>query len=469
MNWELIGISLYVVGMIGMGIFFSRRIKTDADYFLGGRTLGPYLATFSIFATWFGAETCIGTAGAVYRYGLASLHADPLGYTACLLLMGILFAKVLWERQITTIPDLFRQRYSVSAEKLAALILIPSSIIWAGAQVRALGQIVHATTDVGPVVAVTVAAAVVICYTMFGGMLADAYADLIQGIAIIIGLFLLVGAIILDLGGIEATLRSIPAQKLSFSGGEFPGLSFLGKLELWLVPIFGSVMAQELVGRVAASRSGAVARNSAFRAAGIYFLVGSVPVLLGLLGSSYYPSLQDPETLMPALARAHLPYFLYIVFIGALISAILSTVDTTLLASSALLSHNLIYPSLPQLSERRKVMVARFGTLLAGIVSYAIAFASDSITGLVEMASGLGGPIIFVVALAALWDKRGNAMSALVAMIAGLAGWPLFHFVLDLEYPVIMTVITCAGGYLVTLPFIRPLSVEGTELLEQKA
>jgi SSS family solute:Na+ symporter len=468
MNWELIGISAYVIGMIGMGVYFSRRIKTDADYFLGGRTLGPLLATFSIFATWFGAETCIGTAGAVYRQGLASIHADPIGYTACLLLMAFVFAKVLWQRQITTIPDLFRQRYSASAEKLAALILIPSSIIWAGAQVRALGQIVHATTDVGPVVAVTVAAAVVICYTMFGGMLADAYADLIQGIAIIVGLFFLVAAVVVDRGGVAATLGAISFDKLTFSGGDGPA-SFLGKLELWIVPIFGSVMAQELVGRVAASRSADVARNSALRAAGIYFLVGSIPVLIGLLGASYFPDLADPETLLPALAKAHLHYGLYIVFIGALISAILSTVDTTLLASSALLSHNLIYPALPGIPEKRKVLVARLCTLAAGVVSYGIAFASDSITGLVEMASGLGGPIIFVVAIAALWDKRGTATSALVAMTAGLVAWPVFHFAVVLEYPVLMTVVACGGGYLGSLPFVRALPVAPAEFLEQKA
>ena len=87
MNWELFGIGLYVLGMIGMGTYFARRIKTEEDYFLGGRSLGPGLATFSIFATWFGAETCIGTAGTVYSEGIGSIHADPLGYTICLLVM----------------------------------------------------------------------------------------------------------------------------------------------------------------------------------------------------------------------------------------------------------------------------------------------------------------------------------------------------------------------------------------------
>lgn len=454
MNWELFGIALYVLGMIGMGFYFSRRIKTDDDYFLGGRTLGPGLATFAIFATWFGAETCIGTAGAVYRGGLSSIHADPIGYTVCLLIMAFVFAKILWNKKITTIPDLFRTRFSPGAEKLAAIIMIPGSIIWAGAQVRALGQIIHSTTDFGPMVAVTVAASVVIIYTMSGGMLADAYADFIQGIAIICGLVFLIIAIVWDMGGMETAFSQIPGDKLSLKGGDMMGLSLLGKLELWLVPILGSVLAQELVSRVAASRSQKVAFNSTIRAACIYFFVGTIPVLIGLLGVKYMPNLADSETLMPVLAKQHLNYFFYIVFVGALVSAILSTVDTTLLACSALFSHNLIYPSFPNIPEKRKVLVARAATLVAGVIAYVIAYSSDSITELVETASSLGGPSILVITIAALWEKKGTAFNAIFAMTMSLFTWLLGHY-FELEFPVILTVIVCAVSYFGTLPFTK--------------
>lgn len=460
MNWELFGISTYVVGMIGMGFYFSKRIKNDDDYFLGGRSLGPGLATFSIFATWFGAETCIGTSGAVYKNGLSSIHADPMGYTICLLIMAIFFSKVLWRKKITTIPDLYRSRYSSVTEKLAALIMIPSSIIWAGAQVRALGQILHSTTEFGPMIAVTIAACVVIIYTMSGGMLADAYADLIQGIAIIVGLIFLVSAIVIDLGGLSAAIALIPKEKLTFGGGEMSGLSFIGRLELWMVPILGSVMSQELVSRVASSRSEKIAHHSALRAAGIYFFVGCIPVIIGLLGANYLPNLQDSETLMPVLAKTHLNYVFYIIFVGALVSAILSTVDTTLLASSALLSHNLIYPSFPKIKDDKKVFIARICTLFSGIVAYGIAYTSDSIVSLVETASSLGGPTILVITMAAIWDKRGTSVNAIIAIGMSFISWVIAHFVIEMEFPVIFTVAACCVSYFGSLPFTRPQVVE---------
>lgn len=454
MNWELVGISVYVVGMIFMGLYISKRIKTDEDYFLGGRSLGPVLATFSIFATWFGAETCIGTAGAVYNGGLASIHADPLGYTICLLVMAIFFAKVLWKKQITTIPDLFRNRFSASTERIATFIMIPSSIVWAGAQIRAMGQIIHSTTDFGPTFAVIIAASVVIIYTMSGGLLADAYADLIQGIAIIVGLFFLMGSVIYHMGGIEAALSTIPKERLSFfSGGDYEGHGLLGRIELWMVPILGSLLTQELVSRVVASRSPQVAQSSAFRAAGIYMMVGIVPVMLGLLSVNHMPGLADAETLMPALAKAHLNYFFYIIFIGALVSAILSTVDTTLLASSALISHNVIYPSFPNLSNKKRVLIARGATLVSGLAGFAIAFSSTSITGLVELASSLGGPSILVIVIIALWVKRGTAINANIAMFMSIVTWFTAHYVLEVDYPVILTVLICGLSYFASLPF----------------
>ena len=455
MNWELFGISLYVLSMLFVGVWVSKRIKTEEDYFLGGRSLGPFLATFSIFATWFGAETCIGTAGNVYRDGLSSLHADPIGYSICLFLMALFFARVLWRRQITTIPDLFRKRFSPAVEKMAALLMIPGSIIWAGAQIRALGQIIHSTTDVGASLGITAAAGVVILYTMLGGLLADAYNDLIQGIAVIGGLLFVLIAVVIDLGGVSGTIAVMPLDKLTFSGGESAGLSFLGKLELWMVPIMGSIIAQELVSRVVASRSEKIASNSAFRASFIYLLVGSIPVIIGLVGPHYFPNLSDSETLMPLLAKTHLNYVYYIIFIGALVSAILSTVDTTLLSASALASHNLIYPLMKNLTDRKRVMIARGGTLISGVIGYFIAFSSESITELVEMASALGGPSVLIITIIALWVKWGSAANAIIAIVMSMIAWVIANYMIEIEYPIILTVVVCGVSYFASLPLTR--------------
>ncbi len=139
MNWVLAGVISYVLLQLAIGLYVSRRTSTEADYLLAGRRLGYFMATMSIFATWFGAETCIGSSSAVYEEGLAGSRADPFGYTICLLFMGLVFAVPLYRRQLTTLGDLFRQRYGGGVEKIAVVVIVPSSVIWAGAQIHAFG------------------------------------------------------------------------------------------------------------------------------------------------------------------------------------------------------------------------------------------------------------------------------------------------------------------------------------------
>jgi solute:Na+ symporter, SSS family len=452
MNIELVAIAVYVLIMLAIGYYVSQKIKTDDDYFLAGRSLGPWLATFSIFATWFGAESCIGTSGNVYREGIYGAHADPFGYSTCIFLMAFIFAKVLWDKKITTIPDLFKRRYSVGVEKMAAIIMIPSSLVWAGAQIRAFGQIIHATSDVGVFVGVTVAATVVIIYTMGGGLLADAYTDLIQGFALILGLIILVIVMVGKLGGVEGTLHTLKANEAYWWMPE--EMSFFTKLEMWMVPILGSLMSQELVSRVVASRSSKVAYRSSIIAGIIYFIVGMMPVMIGILGHHFLPNAEQSDSILPDLARAQLPFFLFVIFIGALVSAILSTVDSTLLAVSALVSHNLVLPSKPNMSERQKVVLARGGVFVSGLLAYGIAFTSDSVTGLVETASSLGGPTILIMTSFALFSRKGNRYSAYAAMTLSIITWFVTHFILESETPVLWTVAACLGSYLITIPFV---------------
>ena len=98
MNLAVARVLLYVVVQLLVGLAVSRGIRSENDYLLAGRRLGYPMAIFSIFATWFGAETCIGAAGAVYENGLRGGIAGPFGYTCCLLLMGLVFASALWRR-----------------------------------------------------------------------------------------------------------------------------------------------------------------------------------------------------------------------------------------------------------------------------------------------------------------------------------------------------------------------------------
>ena len=400
----LIGIGAYLIVQFAVGMLVSRRIASETDYLLAGRRLGLGLATFSIFATWFGAETVVGAAGSLYSDGLSGGSADPFGYGLCLIVLGLVVAAPLWRRQYTTFGDLFRERYSPGVERLAVLLMVPTSVLWAAAQIRAFGQVVSASSDLDVTIAITAAAGFVIIYTVAGGLLADVVTDFVQSIAIVIGLAILLVAVGNANGGLAALPSLIdPARLGLFSTAEATPLEIL---EAWAVPVCGSLLAVEMLSRILGCKSAATARNATLTGAAIYLTVGLIPATLGLVGPALVPNLEEPEQLIAVLAQQHLSTFLYVLFAGALISAILSTVDSCLLAAASLVSHNLILPLQPTLSERGKIRAARIGVVVFGILAYFIALRADGIYELVATASAFGSAGIFVVGLFGLVQSR---------------------------------------------------------------
>ncbi len=412
-------IALYLIVQFGIGIWAARRIKSEDDYLVAGRKLGYPLAIFSIFATWFGAETCIGAAGDIYANGISFTTAEPFGYGLCIILMGAVFAAPLWRRRLTTLADLFRERYSVGVERVAAVFLIPPSLLWAAAQVRAFGNVLSTVTVLDVHVAITVAAAVAILYTAIGGLLADAVTDLVQGAALTIGLCILFVATVLHLGGPGEALASVAAGG-NPQAGDAVRAHWLDAVEAWTIPVLGSVVATELVSRAIAARSPSVARNSALFAGGIYVTVGLIPAFVGLVGWKIVPDLLHTEQLLPAVAQQLLPTALYAVFAGAIISAILSTVDSTLLIASGLFSHNLLLPFVPRGTERTKVISARAAVVMFGVIAYVLAIRSEGVLALVEQASAFGSAGSLVIVCFGLFTGFGGWRAAMATLVAGM-------------------------------------------------
>ncbi len=443
----------YVLIQMVVAMLLSRRIRTEDDYLLAGRRLGPGLAAFSIFATWFGAETCIGAAGAVYASGLSATRGDPFGYTLVIVIVAAVLAVPLWRARITTLGDLFRARYSPGVERFAVLLMAPTSILWAGAQIRAFGQVLAASSDgLSASTGVALAAGTVLIYTVFGGMLADAWSDLVQGIVLAVGLLVITALVLGDAGGPGLAFAQVPAGHFDWRA---PGETMLEVANRWAIPIVGSIAAQELISRIVACRSPEVARRSAWIASVGYLAIGSLPVALGLMASAGGLQVDDPEQVLPALAAAHLPRAGYVLFVGALVSAILSTVDSCLLVAGSLISHNLIVPRLPSLTEDGKLLVARLAVVASGLSAWGLALASDSVLGLVEEANGFGSAGIAVILGFALWSRFGGPRAAGASLAAGTLVWIAAHVVRPVSWDYLASLGAALGAYLIVATIER--------------
>jgi Na+/proline symporter len=444
MNAVLLAIGIYILAQLVVGAAVSRRIRGEEDYILAGRSIGFVLATFSIFATWFGAETCMGSAGAIYEHGLSGAARDPFAYTGCLLLMGLVFAVPLRRREFSTLGDLFARRYSPAVERVAVVIMVPTSILWAAAQIRAFGQVLSASSELELDVTMTIATGVVILYSVAGGLLADVITDLVQGVVLAVGMIALLVVVMFDVGDIAGTTRAIEPRRLSIFA---EAASAWESVETWMVPICGSVVAQELIARVLACRTPSVARRACLAATGLYLSIGLIPTFLGLVGPHLLHNLSDPEQFLPKLAQQHLGTALYILFIGALVSAILSTIDSALLAASALVSENLVGSLRHDLSSRTKLRISRGGVVAFGLIAYGLALASESVFGLVEQASAFGSSGVFTVVVFGLMTRFGGPVAALASLVCGTGVWMFGHYSERLAYPYITSLAAAVVAY----------------------
>jgi len=439
----LLIILAYIALQLAIAWWFRRPAQSESDYLLAGRSLGPWMATFAVFATWFGAETCIGAAGEAYQYGLSGVLADPFGYTLGMVAVGLVVAVPLWRRGVTTLADLFRTRYGMGIERLAAIVMIPSSLLWAAAQMRAFGQVLASASDWGLMACMTLAAVVVIAYTAFGGMWSDAVTDLVQGVVLIVGLLILAAVFFWQDGA--AHLAALPPARLD----PLHDRSGWDALETLLVPIFSTLAAQELASRVLAMRSAPLARGATLAGAGLYFAMAMIPLMLGLAAVSMLGTGLDPEQVVTRFAAEALPFPLYALFICALVSAILSTLSGALLVAGSLAAHNLLLPAHPHWSESAKLRANRVAVVLFGVVTYGLALGSDSVYGLVEEAAGFGTAGVFVLLVASLWNRRpGSAWAAGTALVGGTLSYALAAHVWQVETPYLLSLATAGIGYL---------------------
>ncbi len=449
-NWVLICILGYVALQLVISFIVMRRLKNETDYLLAGRKLSVPFGAMSVFATWFGAETCIGAAGAIYENGFAGARIDPFGYAICMFLMGFLFARKLWSLNLTTLGDFFARRFGAGVEKLAVTLMIPASVIWASAQILAFGHVLSAASTLVLEVSIAFAAVMVIAYTALGGFLADVISDFIQGIVLIVGLLVLLVLVCMNLPSPDIIQAGFSIERIQFRQESETWFSVIND---WSIPIIGSLFTAEIITRVLASRSAEVAKKSVVFGASLYVMVGLIPVFLGMIGPQLIPGLSDGEQLLPLLAETYLPTVLYVIFAGALMSAILSTVDSSLLAAGSLASHNVILPLLGTKGDSTKVKVSRLTVAVFGLIAYGLAASAESVLGLVEEASAFGSAGIFTCCLLGLSQRRGGRLTATMSMLVGIISYGIFNFGLESDYAFLLSLGFAFATYLVLMPF----------------
>ena len=297
--------------------------------------------------------------------------------------------------------------------------------------------------------AILMAAAVVISYTLIGGMYASAVTDVLQGGVLILGLSALCWVVCAHP---DISLSAIPPERLSLLSGE--AMSLGETIERWSVAIFSTLISIELLSRVLATRSAPTARRATLSAGALYLLIGLLPITIGLLAPQLIPEIGEPEQVVSQLAMRYLrlegtpwPELPFVIFAGALISAILSTVDSVLISGASALSHNLIIPALSVQSEGERLLTTRLSVAGLGVAATLIALSGLSIYELVEYSGSIGSAGLLVCFLFALFSDLGGERSALTTLALSTLYWGVLHFLISAEAPFTISLALSALTY----------------------
>lgn len=434
MNTTLIVfVVLYLLGTLGIGVWAGTRVKNTSDFAVAGRSLPLIMVVTTTFATWFGAETVMGLPAKFVQGGLNAVIEDPFGAGLCLVLVGAFFAAKLYQKNLLTIGDFYRQRFGKGVEIFCSLAIILSYLGWVAAQVTALGLVFNILTDgaMSPQTGMIVGLMAVLVYVVIGGFLAVAWTDFIQMIVLVIGLGV-IAVFAADLaGGADKVLALAKSRDL---GRFLPEPSFT-QLAMFigsgLTMMLGSIPQQDVFQRVMSAKDAKTAQRGAMIGGFSYIAFAFVPMFIVLaavavMGDKALELAQnDYQRVLPSFVMGHMPLFMQILFFGALLSAIKSTSSATLLAPTTSFVENILKQIRPGMSDKQQLVAMRVTLVIFAfaVLAYAIALQGTSIYDLVSAAYQVTLVAAFVPLVFGLYWSRATTQGAIFSIFAGIAVW----------------------------------------------
>jgi len=440
----------YLVGMILIGFFYSKKSKASGDYFLGGRKLGPWVTAMSAEASDMSSYLLMGLPGLAYLCGLAEVSWTVIGlavgtYLNFLLVSGRL-RRYTEKLGAITVPDYFSRRFGDDKHSLsliAALVILIFFIPYTASGFKAVGTLFNSLFGWNYHVSMIVGAVVIVCYTVLGGFLAVSTTDLIQSIFMTIALAAIIIFGVTKVGGISVVMdnaKNVSGYLNVFQGtknvvsnaaaGSFGFLPIVSTLA-WGLGYFGM---PHILLRFMAIRKEEELKASR-RIASVWVVVSmAVAVFIGIMGLSlsktgaiaWLGTSSDSETVIIKIANLMsqngilLTIFAGIVLAGIL-AATMSTADSQLLAASSSVAQDLAQTVMGlKLKEKTSMWLARATVAVIAVIGVVLAWnPNSSVFRVVSFAwAGFGAAFGPVVLFSLFW-RRMNKAGALAGMVSG--------------------------------------------------
>jgi len=417
-------VSLYLAGMLGVGVWCSRkRIAGVTDFLLAGRRLGVVMGAGALAATHFGGGAVLGGAEYGYTHGVSGAWYG-ISTGVGLLALGLVTAVKFRRLALFTVPDYLETRYGGKAVRLLGAVLSLAALVGIlAAQVSAAGRafgMLGVTGTLAPVVAVSV----FIAYTALGGLWAATISDVVQLAIGAVGLA--VAAIVVSvrvsaMGGFESLLAAggVPDSYFRPFGD---GASFV----LWLlVPtVMYTLIGQDFYQRLFATKNASVARTAALAGGVFLVLISVLPAIVGMGARALSADVAQPGDAMPWVLRELMHPVVGGLVLAAILAAVMSTADSLLTSATSHVVKDIWVETLrggQAADEKEMLTVSRFVTVGVGAVALLIGLSLPGIVRTLIYSYTMYTAGVLVPVLGGVLWKRATRAGALAAIVAGSA------------------------------------------------
>jgi SSS family transporter len=425
----------YFAIVLGVAIWGSFHTKTEEDFLAAGRSIGPWVGGAVLAATQISAGTFVGTLGRHYLTGVSWIWIW-FGVWAGWAVSAIFVAPKLRRFGALTVADYVGKRFaSEGARTLAAALIIVTYTIFLTAQFQAIGEIASAVFGLAPLVAMTALLASTGVYTVLGGVRSSSYIEFVQTIIMVLALVLAVPIVISNAGGVTALGEYVGSIEPRVTGWWFSGRELLAFSMAFGLSI---AAAPYEMTRYYSMRDVGTVRFAIGIALVAQALIGSSVMILGIGMRALFPFLPSADQASSIMASTVMSPFLGSLFLVAMVSAIMSTVNSILLVTGGAFAHDL-YKRLinPHASERRLIWINRLSIVVLGLIPFW--FASRKLADVqaivVEQAKFIAS-FFFVPVVVGLNWRRGTKEGAIWSMVAGFLGCLVWTFTLQRSFAV---------------------------------
>lgn len=424
--WLISVLAVYLLGMLALGAYFTRRTRTDEDFYVAGGKLSALVTGASYSATQISAGTFIGAVGAAatlgYNYVPVASSATAAPWST-FLFIGERVRRVAGRIGALTYGDILERRFGPACRLVYAVIIVLFYVPLLVAQFKGAGNIMQVLLGWEYVPSVFLSAAIAIFYTAAAGMLGDAYSDLIQVIVMVVGLIILLPTAVSAAGGfagMHAKLATID-PKLVHLAGIMPAIWGFSNIIHWSVLNIGG--APHAIFRFLAAKDVKQLRRALLWALCFNGFLLFACGILGPVGRVMFPTLKDRDLTTPLLAATLLHPLLAGVMLSAIIAAIMSTVDSVMLLGASAVCRDIYQRFMnPQMTPAQRLKISRIVTIILGLLGVVGALRPiTAVQWFVAFSFAVGAAAFTFPLLFAMWWPRATKEGALAGMVGGAA------------------------------------------------